>query len=90
MKIRAKSMKVDSTFIVNFALTPWSEGTIQLKGGFTFQHLALSCLEKYRLHPEQACASKPCRRAPDGYRHPHTALLPVSGAPVADSPGPSA
>jgi hypothetical protein len=34
-------MKVESTLIVNFALTAWGESKIQLKGGFTFQHLAL-------------------------------------------------
>jgi hypothetical protein len=34
-------MKVWSTFIVNFALTAGGESKIQLKGGFTFQHLAL-------------------------------------------------
>jgi hypothetical protein len=35
-------MKVESTFIVNFALTAGGERKIQLKGGFTVQHLALA------------------------------------------------
>jgi hypothetical protein len=39
---RAKSMKVASTFIVNFALTALGESKLQLKGGFTFQHLTLA------------------------------------------------
>jgi hypothetical protein len=34
-------MKVASTFIVNFALIARGESKIQLKGGFTLQHLAL-------------------------------------------------
>jgi hypothetical protein len=34
-------MKVELTFIVNFALIARAESKIQLKGGFTFQHLAL-------------------------------------------------
>jgi hypothetical protein len=34
-------MKVESTFIVNFALTASTQSKIQLKGGFTLQHLAL-------------------------------------------------
>jgi hypothetical protein len=35
-------MKAESTFIVNFALNAWRKGKIKLKGGFTFQHLALA------------------------------------------------
>jgi hypothetical protein len=37
-------MKVESIFIVNFALTACGESKIQLKGGVTFQHLALESL----------------------------------------------
>jgi hypothetical protein len=35
-------MKICSSFIVNFSLTFSKERKIQLKGGFTFQHLALA------------------------------------------------
>jgi hypothetical protein len=41
-------MKLESTYIMKFALTACGESNIQRKGGVTFQHLALDYIAELR------------------------------------------